>query len=364
MPEWWLMHWGPSWLPADVRVVWGWKAAIALFFAGSGAMTMFFAAQEDWRGQSQALVRAGLISGMVGLAVALGPFVWDLGKPLRFYLSMTSGWTSRLGSSWMPWGALFIVLLLALGLYDLALARGRATRRVIAVPIMVLALLATVYSGFEFHATNIALWNGYLPLLFLTMSWAVGAAFLMILARYVAAEGQERALAVRRLGQTTLVGVLAEGVVLGLFLWTGAEDTRAAAAVRFLLSGSLSVFFWVSLALVAVAVALLSRVSAAAAALCPNGTSPYPMPRAPWPPPLCADGVAARALCPTGTARAAASRSISTSSSSATRSGKASGTTPTGSWGGCSRRSATRSPPSSTCWPPTSGCTWGPVTWR
>lgn len=263
MAEWWLMHWGPSWLPPEVRTVWGWKAASAIFFAGLAGMVTALAAYEGWCGRSRGLVRVGLASGLVGVLLALALFVADLGVPARFYLVVTLGWTGRLGSSWMPWGALFLT---ALALAGLAGLRGRdlASRggRAIALAAMGLGVLSTVYSGFELGATSIALWNLYLPLVFLATSFSAGAAYLALVAAVVVRDPAERTSAARHLGALAIAGTVAEAGIIILFLYAAASDGRSLPAVRALFGFPLALYFWSGAVLAAGTVALLLPVVA------------------------------------------------------------------------------------------------------
>ena len=258
MTEYWLMHWGPSLLPPAVRTVWGWKIVAAYFFAGTGSMAMFLAAYEDWRRRASALSRVGMISGVVSIGVALVLFVADLGVPFRVF-NLIIGWTSRLTSSPMSWGALALTILPLLGLYSVLRGKtGGGGNRVVAPWVMLFGVLAAVYPGFLLSATSIALWNSYLPLFFLATSLSAGSAFMALVAALVITEPEERQSSIQRMETTSVVSTVAEIVFLGMLLYAAAADGRALPALRALIGSPVGLYFWIGAALtVAAGVGLL-----------------------------------------------------------------------------------------------------------
>ena len=258
MTDYWLMHWGPSILPPAVRTVWGWKIAAAYFFAGTGSMAMFLAAYEDWRKRSGALARVGMISGVASIGVALALFVIDLGVPFRVF-NLVIGWTSRLASSSMSWGALALTVLPLLGLYSLLRGKaGTGNNRAVALGVMLFGVLAAVYPGFLLGATSIALWNAYLPLFFLATSLSAGSAFMALVAALVITEPAERQSSIRRMEATSVVSTAAEIVFLGMLLYAAAGNGRALPALRALIGDPVGLYFWVGAALtIAAGVGLL-----------------------------------------------------------------------------------------------------------
>ncbi|CAB1129310.1 membrane protein of unknown function [Candidatus Hydrogenisulfobacillus filiaventi] len=257
-----LMHWGLSWLPPAYRDAWSWKAGLALFFAGSSAMVLFLSAWEDWRGEHPRLAHTGMLAGLVGLVVMGILFIWDLGNPLRFWELMVYGWTQRLGSSWMPWGVLFMVLLGLAALVEGWGIREDSWRKPAAAATMLFGLLVTTYSGFELADTSIALWNTYLPLVFLTVSLSIAGAFVPVLAGQIGDEGARQRL-VARYRTLTLVSLASTALVLLFWLYTAGhlDGGRALPTVDALLGGSLAGWFWAAVLLGLAAAALLWRAS-------------------------------------------------------------------------------------------------------
>jgi formate-dependent nitrite reductase membrane component NrfD len=249
MSEWWLMQWGVSWLPPEARTVWGWPIATAYVFAGTSGMIMFLGAYESWRRRAGPLWRVGMFAGVAGIAVAAAIFVVDLGVPWRF-LNLIIAVPTRLVSSPMTWGVLVMSVLPLLGLY--AVKRGSESRA-LAPWVMVFGLLLALYPGFLLAATSIALWNTYLPVLFLATSLSAGAAFMALAAGLVIKGLEERRSAVRRMETIAVVSTAAELVLLAMFLYAAGQDGRALPALRALVGSPVGIYFWAGAALTVVA---------------------------------------------------------------------------------------------------------------
>ena len=257
MSEWWLMHWGPAFLPPSEHLVWGWPIAIAYVFAGTSGMIAFLAAMEIVGRRAGAFSRVGLLSSVVGVMVGVAILLLDLGVPWRF-LNLVLAIPFRVLSSPMTLGVTVLGILPVAGVYCLKWAP--ADRRV-AAAIAVLGVLTAVYPGFLLNATSIALWNMYLPLVFLSTSLSAGAAFMALVAGMTIDDRGERQGAIDRMERIAVSSTAAELVFLCLFIFAAAHDGRAVPSLRELVAGSAGIYFWGGLGLtVAAGLGLLFAV--------------------------------------------------------------------------------------------------------
>lgn len=240
MNEWWLMHWGASWLPPSERVVWGWPIATAYVFAGSGGTIMALAAWEAWCRRTPALSRIGLVAGALCVLVGAGILVLDLGVPWRF-LNLIIAIPSRIMSSPMTWGVFVLGALPIVGLYSVMM---KSSGRFVSGTIIVLGILTAVYPGFLLNATSIALWNSYLPLLFLFTSLSAGAAFMALASGLLIVEPTEGRASVHRMENIAAASTAAELIIVVLFLLAAANDGRALPSLQALLGASVGRYFW------------------------------------------------------------------------------------------------------------------------
>jgi formate-dependent nitrite reductase membrane component NrfD len=284
-------------------MTWAWPIIIYLWLAGiaGGAYFAAFLAYHLSGGKYHGARRVAAVLGVPGVALGVLLLVVDLGHPFRaWHLFMGLRPVSPMSmGSWilLVWAALATGLSVIWWAESLA-KRGTVTgwRRAIAL-IAILSPVAAVtdwvefflsitlaaYTGVLLSATSNALWAStvLLPALFVASAVSTGIALISLVG----------ALGLRQVG-TELVGELCHGsaaictveigLLAGLFLWTmGASSADSAyalshsapgegtwlvlpatvQAVRNLISGPLSVPFWIGVVLVGLVLPLGTEMS-------------------------------------------------------------------------------------------------------
>jgi len=121
---------------------------LAFFFIELGAGIFFVATFFDGRA-------AMLIGWLVCAVIRGGAHMLYLGHPFRFWRMVT-----RVGSSWISRGLIFVSLFLFLGLVHMLLIRGGNSSPVLMVAVDLFAFLTIIYAGFALNYVNgIPLWN-------------------------------------------------------------------------------------------------------------------------------------------------------------------------------------------------------------
>lgn len=166
---------------------------------------------------------AGAALSLVFITLTAVVLIVDLERPERFYYILTRG-NLR---SWMVWGAYFLTAHGALSLAWLAAAwfGWGAVRDLLVVPVVVVAVLATSYTGFLF-AQGLArdLWQGPAAAIDLVFqSAAAGAASLLLVAVLM---GETSAGAVPVLGSILVAAVSAHLVILAFEHLLSPSPTR------------------------------------------------------------------------------------------------------------------------------------------
>lgn len=182
------------------EIYWPWPIAVYLFLAGLSAGAMMVALLVKWNKHEDtqntiwdAMVKAGALIAPLSICVGLLLLIFDLGKPLSFYLLLI---TYNFGSV-MSLGVLALLIYTPLSFLFAAMI-FRSEFRILNIlnPIVnsvynsakiaktfeyflfILAICVGVYTGFLLSAIGkIPLWNTpILPLLFLTSGFSSGIA--------------------------------------------------------------------------------------------------------------------------------------------------------------------------------------------
>lgn len=123
-----------------------------------------------------------------------------------------------------------------------------------------LSVLLITYTGVLLSATNQALWSWafFLPALFVSSAILTGIAVILIIGLISGGEEPGFREALAKLSQAyTIVIVVEIAALIGLFIWLSAFSTAASAqAVGLLLSGPLSLYFWIGVVLVGLLIPL------------------------------------------------------------------------------------------------------------
>jgi formate-dependent nitrite reductase membrane component NrfD/ferredoxin len=244
---------------------WGLDMAIYLLTKGIAAGALFLSALFWWLGYREPLtmIVAPIVAlGFITLTAAV--LVLDLERPERFYyILIRPNWRS-----WMVWGAYFLTAHGALAALWLgaAIFHWDALYAWLVIPVLVVCILATSYTGFLF-AQGLArdLWQGpYAAVDLLAQAGAEASAALLILGVFTGdpTPGLMRALA------WTLAGSVGAHLVLLVFenLLAPSPSLHHELAVATIRRGPYAPLFW-GLAIAAggvVPLALLLSASAAA----------------------------------------------------------------------------------------------------
>jgi Fe-S-cluster-containing dehydrogenase component/formate-dependent nitrite reductase membrane component NrfD len=222
---------------------WGIDMVLYLLFKAIATGAMLLAPLLWMLGIGNTLVTiAAPALSLVFITLTAVVLVVDLERPERFYYILTrSNWRS-----WMVWGAYFLsahgalsALWLGAGWFGLS---GVITA--LTVPVVVVAILATSYTGFLFaQGLGRDLWQGPTAAIDLVaQSAAAGSASLLICAVLM---GGDAAVTVPWLGRTLAVSVLAHLVILVFEHLLAPSPTRHhELAVAAITRGPYSRLFW------------------------------------------------------------------------------------------------------------------------
>jgi len=265
--------WGP-YMPPGFETIWGWRVAAAVFLTALGAMTMLLSAFYEARRIRGIATRYGMIAGWVFIIAALAFFVIDLGVPSRAGIIIFIGWPNgRLAESWMEWGVMFLGGMFLWGLIYLGSTFIKALQKPILLNIlyyliMINAVLATVYTAYLFAAAGgkSFWWNGSLPLLWLSSGLGYGAAFMLLLGRFVKLErGSDIAKLrhfIHELGWIDLLAVIFEAFAWALFLSVAyANHVETRIPLTHLLFQTYAPYFWGFVVTLGIAIPLLLEIA-------------------------------------------------------------------------------------------------------
>lgn len=247
----------------ETQQLWGWRAAVYLFLAGTGSGSTLVAVVYAFLFNSYSTVTA--IGLMVGPPLGiLGSFFLflDLGRPLLSYLA-----PRRPGNSWISRGFLILAAFILLGLIHLALwiwpwqvvESGSSTWWFFGALNGVLAFLTAIYTGLLLGASPIPFWNTpILPVLFLVSSVSTGIAAIVFVAVHILGLNipPDEALF---LIQTDGVIIVLEIILIAFYLYGMKLVSAARGSVTTVVRGRLAGSFWIGLVGVGLVVPLVSE---------------------------------------------------------------------------------------------------------
>lgn len=228
---------------------WGWLIGIYLFLGGlgAGAYLTSFAAEKGVLGDAASLKKVGYYIASPVVAFGALLLVFDLGQGLRkpwLILGMFLNLRSV-----MTWGIYILSAFILVGLIRAYYAwKNKKSPQALTWLGAILALATGSYTGMLLAVVEaVPFWNTILtPVLFVLSALSTGLSATSLLAHFM----EKGELKEGRLCQAHLVLVLAEIIVLGLFIQRAASGVRGMAAQESaakLISGSLAVPFWVIL---------------------------------------------------------------------------------------------------------------------
>ena len=237
--------------PGDARVdydiphakPWGIDMVLYLLFKAISTGAMLVAALLWYFGFRDAVaMMAAPVLSLVFVTLTAVVLIIDLERPERFYYILTrSNWRS-----WMVWGAYFLTAHGALSLAWLAAAWFGLDGAIgwMLVPVVIVAILATSYTGFLFaQGLGRDLWQGPSAAIdLIAQSMAAGSASLLIASLLI---GQATPGADAFLGLTLALSVMAHLVIL-LFehVFAPSPTRHHELATRTILTGPYSRLFW------------------------------------------------------------------------------------------------------------------------
>lgn len=241
-----------------MNIMWDWRLPTDIFLGGMGAGAFMVAVVLSYyNSRYRMLNKLGAYIAPVAVALGLLLLLWELGRPGRFYLPITS----FKSSSVLAWGILIQVLfLIAAVIYALQVSRAKeeAPRGLWAVLGLALAVLVALYHG-AFFAVLAArpLWSSaLLPVLSLATSVALGISAILLLASLVGdKEGMGQVYA--KLNRALVVSLGAATVMLLLHVMTLANGTLEAKEHLALLLSNYGGLFWVGAVFIGLIIPIL-----------------------------------------------------------------------------------------------------------
>lgn len=229
---------------------WGWNIAAYLFLAGVGAGAYAVGIMADYAGRWPGVAQAGVILGFLPVLIGTLFLIADLGvkgRALRVFMNPGTSWISRgtfIISAFMILGAIHF----ALEIWPLQkMSVPPAAHRLLGGVNLVFALLTMIYTGVLLGASKpIALWStAMLPVVFLVSALSTGAMAIVLLLsglRLAGAEADPRAVA--GLARADAILLLAEALVIALYLQGTHRSPESKAATLLILKGRLAACFW------------------------------------------------------------------------------------------------------------------------
>lgn len=213
---------------------WGWLAAIDFFLGGTGAgaflISMYFG------------INAGLIVGLIAVALGALALLLDLGRPERFWKAL-----NRLAVSWVSRGTVFTTIFLVFGILyiapefinELFWDRGTGLGQAIGFVAVLGGTGVIIYTGFLLaHLASIPFWNTpLLPLLFALFALISGAGALFVVLPFLG----QRNIDFRSLQIMNIILLASTLGLIWIYILNMFYSTLASReSVRLLIKGSLS----------------------------------------------------------------------------------------------------------------------------
>ncbi len=231
---------------------WGWLIAIYLFLGGLGAGSYLssFAAEKGFLGKSTNLHRVGYyVSGPI---VAIGALllVGDLGQGLKKPWLIINMFLNF--SSVMTWGIYIVSAFILVAFIKAYLVWKKKTiSNALSYVGAILAFSTAAYTGLLLAVLQgVPFWNSYvMPILFVVSALSTGLSLTALLAHFFEKHQAHQI----RVSQVHLWLLSAELVVLAAFfglIYSGSQGTVAKISANLLLTGSLSLPFWLLLIIV------------------------------------------------------------------------------------------------------------------
>jgi formate-dependent nitrite reductase membrane component NrfD len=227
---------------------WGWIVALYLFLGGVGGGSYVTAAVADLLGKEKYhdIVKSGAIISPIVLIVGSILLLADLGDPLRGILVPIAFVNP---TSWMAWGAWFLLVLIILGIiyaYAIFAGKDRSLRLKIAIPGLILGVAVGAYTGFLLSVLRfVPLWHtNLLPLLFTisAMSTGIAAALFFPLLSRVTSEKMD---AFHKFSIADDILVALELIFIALLIAVVSKNEFGMESVRIITSGTYALPFWI-----------------------------------------------------------------------------------------------------------------------
>lgn len=267
----------------EMQTMWGWQPALYLFLGGVGAGAFMAAGSLYFRNKSvdRRLLSACMWASLVCLGVGLLLLLSELTAPLRGLMMWQSfshmeSWMAL--GAWLAFSAMVVFFVGAVavtseairaakrndpGEGDCLAGQGKALSALVVVG-MALAFGVAAYTGILLmSAPGVPLWNTpLLPCLFVVSAADTGVALVEIVSMFL---GRRRALPGlddRFLRKCVVALVAAELLVLAVFVAASfAKGGASAFSATVLVSGEMSIEFWVLFVVVGLVVPLFSAIA-------------------------------------------------------------------------------------------------------
>jgi formate-dependent nitrite reductase membrane component NrfD len=291
------VSWGPD-MPPDHQAIWGAKVALAYFFIGLGSMLAVITAANDVRvavpttGGGTESIRdiarfkfsVGAVS-LIALILGLVFLVLDAGKPSTAWQIITYGLEYGRWESWMFLGTIFLIVLFILDIaYSVIwlgnmrpnflsmlfnkisswyVVKGKMySMRYFLIGIMIIfGILGASYGGVLFSQTNIGLWRNPTIILLFPVSGLSSAAATGLLLTLIIKDPGVRDTNLLLWSKIDLYAEASEAILTALFLYIGYISTYASESVYQVLFGRYSIYFWVLVVTLGIAIPMLLELA-------------------------------------------------------------------------------------------------------
>ncbi|MFC1965234.1 NrfD/PsrC family molybdoenzyme membrane anchor subunit [Chloroflexota bacterium] len=253
------------------QTIWGWKVALDLFLAATGAATFLLSFLFAYAGKLTEIAGLGTFVGTLLILVAAFFLVADLGAGAGDFASKIKARRMALlpnMRAWMLRGAIIVVLMLVFGLaYSIPTAFADSSPHIaIGIIAAVLSIAVILYTGFLLASSKgVPVWNTpMLPLLFLFSGLSTGIA-IMVLISIATLNGVKLLETLQLLGFIVIPVICLILIMLGAYLETGSHGNEfVRESVRLLVKGRLAPLFWGILIVVGLIVPLILVATGAA----------------------------------------------------------------------------------------------------
>lgn len=249
----------------EFQRIWGWKIAIFLLFAGTGAGAYITGFVIGAIYHQFILIELAISVSAIFTAVSIIVMIWQVGLKANIVLAF-----SHLSTSWMSRGAIALAVFFVLTLIDIGLWLASGTYRMdgfhttIGAINSIVSVFVLIYTGMLLKTLkSIAFWNSKLvPVLFLVLGLTTGIMGIAISLGIASFTTVVKAETISLLANFLAGLIIIETLFLVLYLWSRNRlDSKI--SVDAIIKGYLSVYFWVGMVIFGIVIPFIVVISIA-----------------------------------------------------------------------------------------------------